>query len=118
MVMCVGNNDDLIAGALYTILLLRDVYKSDLHVSVNHCSELLIGTQKLFTKYKNVTVKNMCGDETTKRQRKRMKGWFCKTMALVSSDFTETMVVDTDVLWFQDPSNLFNAPAYLSTGKP
>lgn len=26
------------------------------------------------------------------------------------------MVVDTDVLWFKDPSLLFESPSYLSTG--
>ena len=37
-------------------------------------------------------------------------------MALVSSECQETIVVDTDVLWFKDPSQLFDAPDYLKSG--
>ena len=116
MVMCVGNDASLIAGALYTIQELRSTWKSLLPVAVNHCNELSTQTQSLFTKFQNVTVENMCDDNTPKTERKRLKGWFCKTKALISSKFEETLVVDTDVLWFKDPTLLFNAPGYLATG--
>lgn len=116
MVMCVGNDASLIAGALYTIQELRNVWKSLLPVAVNHCNELSIQTQSLFTKFQNVTVVNMCDNNTPKTERKRLKGWFCKTKALITSKFEETLVVDTDVLWFKDPTQLFNAPGYLATG--
>ena len=116
MVMCVGNDASLIAGALYTIQQLRKSWKSTLPVSVNHCNELSIDTQSLFTKFHNVTVENICDNNTPKIERKRLKGWFCKTRALIISKFDETLVVDTDVLWFKDPTQLFNAPAYLATG--
>jgi Mannosyltransferase putative len=116
MVMCVGNDASLIAGALYIIQDLRDTWKSLLPVAVNHCNELSIQTQSLFTKFQNVSVENMCDNNTPKTERKRLKGWFCKTKALISSKFEETLVVDTDVLWFKDPTQLFNAPGYLATG--
>lgn len=116
MVMCVGNDAGLIAGALYTVKQLKDFWKSSLPVSIVHCNELSITVQNRFTKYQNVIVKNMCNDKTTKKQKTRLKGWFCKTNALVHSDYIETMVVDTDVLWFKNPSFLFDSPGYLSTG--
>ena len=116
MVMCVGNDDGLIAGALHTVQLIRETFKSELPVSINHCSELSKQTELLFTQYDFVTVRNMCNKKTKKEERARLKGWFCKTMALISSPFEETMIVDTDVLWFKDPTQLFHAPNYLSTG--
>ena len=116
MVMCVGNDDGFIAGALYTVEQLRETYNSLLPVSINHCNELSSKTMSLFTHFKGVTIKNMCDRETSKQEQIRLRGWFCKTKALVSSDFKETMVVDTDVLWFKDPSQLFHAPDYLRTG--
>lgn len=116
MVMCVGNDAGLIAGALYTVKQLKDFWESSLPVSIVHCNELSITVQNRFTKYQDVIVKNMCNDKTTKKQKARLKGWFCKTNALVYSDYIETMVVDTDVLWFKNPSFLFDSPSYLSTG--
>lgn len=116
IVMCVGNDDGLIAGALFTVQQLRETYHSPLQVSINHCNELSSKTMSLFTHYKGVTVKNMCNKNTSKQEQTRLKGWFCKTMALVSSEFKQTMVIDTDVLWFRDPSHLFNNPGYLSSG--
>lgn len=116
MVMCVGNDASLIAGALYTVKQLKDFWKSSLPVSIVHCNELSITVQRSFTKYQDVIIKNMCNDKTLNKQKARLKGWFCKTNALVYSDYTETMVVDTDVLWFKNPSLLFESPSYLSTG--
>lgn len=116
MVMCVGNDASLIGGALYIIQELRNNWKSQLPVSVNHCNELSPLIQSLFTNFENVTVKNLCDENTPIDRRKRLRGWFCKTMALVSSEYEETIVVDTDVLWFKDPSKLFNAPGYLKSG--
>lgn len=116
MVMCVGNDDSLIAGALYNVEQLRETYNSALPVSINHCNELSSKTMSLFTHYKGVTIKNVCDRETPKQEQIRLRGWFCKTKALISSDFKETIVVDTDVLWFKDPSRLFHAPDYLKSG--
>jgi hypothetical protein len=116
MVICVGNDAGLIAGALYIVKQLKDFWKSSLPVSIVHCNELSITIQNKFTKYQNVIVKNMCIEKTTKKQKARLKGWFCKTNALIHSDYIETMVVDTDVLWFKNPSFLFESPSYLSTG--
>ena len=78
--------------------LLRETFKSELPVLINHCSELSKQTELLFTQYDFVTVRNMCNKKTLKEERARLKGWFCKTMALMSSPFEETMIVDTDVL--------------------
>ena len=116
MVMCVGNDPNMVAGALYMIQQLRETWQSLLPVSVNHCNELPVLTQASFTKFRNVTIKNICGTNTPKSRRVRLKGWFCKTMALTISDYSQTIVVDTDVLWFKDPSHLFNAPGYLRSG--
>lgn len=116
MVMCVGNDPNMVAGALYMIQQLRETWQSLLPVSVNHCNELPALTQASFTKFRNVTIKNICGPNTPKSRRVRLKGWFCKTMALIISDYSQTIVVDTDVLWLKDPSHLFNAPGYMRSG--
>ena len=116
MVMCVGNDASLIGGALYIIQQLRGSWKSLLPVSIYHCNELTAETQSMFGSFENVTVKNLCDENTPIDRKKKLRGWFCKTMALVSSECQETIVVDTDVLWFKDPSQLFDAPGYLKSG--
>eukprot|EP01034_Spumella_vulgaris_P031852 gene31852-39344_t len=54
----------------------------------------------------------MTHDET----KHRLHSWFCKTAAVILSPFRETIVVDLDVVFFQQPDLLFEAPAYRKTG--
>ena len=120
MVLCVGNEAHFINGALYTIQQLRQRWKSDLPVSIVHCNELYTDALAKFAQYDHVRIENICDPMShtplNKQQRSRLKGWFCKPQALLSSMYDETMIVDTDVLWFKDPTALFQAPSYLQTG--
>ena len=120
MVLCVGNEAHFINGALYTIQQLRQRWKSDLPVSIVHCNELYTDALVKFAQYAHVRIENICDPLSTtpltKQQRSRLKGWFCKPQALLSSMYDETMIVDTDVLWFKDPTALFQAPSYRQTG--
>ena len=120
MVLCVGNEAHFINGALYTIQQLRQRWKSDLPVSIVHCNELYTDALAKFAQYEHVRIENICDPMSNtplnKQQRSRLKGWFCKPQALLSSIYDETMIVDTDVLWFKDPTALFQAPSYLQTG--
>ena len=120
MVLCVGNEAHFINGALYTIQQLRQRWKSDLPVSIVHCNELYTDALAKFAQYDHVRIENICDPMShtplNKQQCSRLKGWFCKPQALLSSMYDETMIVDTDVLWFKDPTALFQAPSYLQTG--
>lgn len=97
-------------GAIYTIQQLRQRWSSLLPVTIFHCNELSSMVIKQFLSYDNVNVLNNCNKDTSKVYKKRVKGWFCKPLALVSSAYEEVILVDTDVLWFKDPSKLFTAP--------
>jgi len=117
LVMCVGNEAHFINGALYTIQQLRGRWKSALPVSIMHCNELYADSLAKFAAYDLVDVHNLCDPAASPRpQRSRLKGWFCKPQALLSSRYEEAMIVDTDVLWFKDPVGLFQAPSYQQTG--
>ena len=74
MVMCVGDDASLIGGALYIIQELRKNWKSELPVSVNHCNELSPLIQSLFTNFENVTVKNLCDENTPIDRKKEVEG--------------------------------------------
>ena len=128
IVMCVGNDPSFINGALYTIHQLRNVWESSLPVSIIHCNELYSDSISKFTYYSGVRVKNVCRSKSsnllnaqsnnvlTRKQIRRYRGWFCKPLALVTSDFDQTMIIDTDVLWLKDPSKLFRSPNFKSNG--
>jgi len=46
----------------------------------------------------------------------RFQGFFCKPAELLLTKFTEVILADTDVVWFQNPELLFDAKSYLQTG--
>lgn len=117
LVMCVGNEAHFINGALYTIQQLRGRWKSSLPVSIMHCNELYADSLAKFAAFDLVDVHNLCDPSVAPQpQRSRLKGWFCKPQALLSSRYEEAMIVDTDVLWFKDPGALFQAPSYQQAG--
>jgi hypothetical protein len=116
IVMCVGDDESLISDALYTIHRIRVSFKSPVHIAIAHCSELTSDTMRRLQEFGNVTIQNICSQLRSSKQKIRLRGWFCKTQALILSNFNETMLVDADAIFFDDPTKLFSSKEYLEHG--
>ena len=100
--------------------------KSKLPIVVAHCNELEEDALSILSMIPQVTSMNLCkggGGGTTgtnafpsEEIKPRIKGFFCKPAALIMSPFKETMLVDSDVIWFKQPDTLFQADEYVTTG--
>lgn len=130
--MCVGEESSMISDALFTIHRFRTHWKSSLPISVAHCSELSSSSISSIISAHNDAVQevqltdkdgntpelhiaDLCKGAVAAKKR-RLRSWFCKTAALVTSTFRHTMLIDTDLIWFQNPDLLFTAPGYVKTG--
>lgn len=131
-VMCVGDESSMISDALFTIQSFRTHWKSVQPISIAHCSELSTSNLNALTDAHDDAVReaqlldgkggspelhilDLCRGAPAVKKR-RLRGWFCKTAALVTSSYRHTMLIDTDLVWFQNPDLLFTAPAYINTG--
>jgi len=117
IVVCANEDSDAImTGLRYIIRKVRTTFNSNIYIEIAHCSEISESTQLLIrNSYSNILFNNICEKAST-LQKKRLRGWFCKPMALITSSFNETMVIDTDTLWFKNPVDLFTSYGYVETG--
>jgi hypothetical protein len=118
IVICASENDDTImSGMEYSINAIRNNYNSNIKITINHCTEISNSKiNELKNSYNNLYFNDICINNNNYYYRKRMKSVFCKTMALIQSPYNETILIDADIIWFQNPINLFNSPGYKRTG--
>lgn len=118
IIMCASENDDvMMAGMEYSIDIIRNKYKSNIKITINHCAEISDNKMnELKNSYNELYFNDICIKNSNFYYKKRMKSVFCKTMALIQSQYNETILIDTDIIWFQNPINLFNSPGYKRTG--
>lgn len=131
--MCVSEDPVMLTSVKYIVTDFRTTHKSQLPISIAHCSELSKQTtDELHRLHRasviqefgsNATILSRALLETTDickgasvAQKKRLRGFFCKAMAMVMAPFRETMLVDTDVIWLKNPDLLFQSPQYKQTG--
>lgn len=129
--MCVGDNKPMVTSAMYKIKELRTTWNSTLPMAIAHCHEL---SEKTIGELRQIhresimgliessggnepvlDIVDLCIDGSVAK-KKRLRGFYCKPAALVSSPYVETMLIDTDTIWFQNPDVLFEAPLYKDTG--
>jgi len=131
---CASEEPSMLTSAKYIITQFRRKWKSLLPISIAHCSELSRATtDELHRLHREAVIKefgqnatalsmalletvDICGPDASVQQKKRLRGWFCKTMALAQAPFRQVMLIDTDVVWLNNPDLLFDAPCYVSTG--
>ena len=130
--MCACEAPSMFTSVLYNIKAMRTRWKSKLPITVAHCNELSEkSVQRLREAHKAAVqemgelngngpapildIANLCVD-APRSKKKRLRSWFCKTGALIASPYQETMLVDTDVVWLQNPEKLFEATLYKDTG--
>lgn len=92
---------------------LRWAITSKLPIMVCHCDELSKEMITNFESLESVIVVDICTSTTSK---KKARSWFCKILALIASPFEDTMIIDSDVIWFQNPEILFTTNQYKTTG--
>lgn len=127
LVICTGEGDIL----LETLALLEHLRRSKktstkLPIVVAHCAELSEQSEKLLLRVANVSVLDLCKDKSNgvgsndakffNSLRSKVAGFFCKPAALLASPFQETMLVDSDVVWFMQPDLLFDSLGFKTTG--
>ena len=130
--MCVGEASAMVSDAIFTIQRFRSHWKSSYQIMIAHCSELSNKLQNELHKAHDDAVRDSHildnnGNEPVlaivdlckgapPAKKKRLRSFFCKTAALVMSSARNTMLVDTDLVWFENPDNLFKSPGYVKTG--
>ena len=128
--MCVGDESSMITDALFTIKRFRSHWKSTYPLMVAHCSELSKSNIHAMTEAHEDSVGELVDKEgrvpelhiidlctgAIPAKKKRLRSWFCKTAALVTSRYRNTMLIDTDLIWLHNPDFLFDAPGYVKTG--
>jgi hypothetical protein len=122
MMMCAANK--MIPDVIKMIRQTRDLWKSRLSYAVSHCGEISHDKKQVVWRIeKNVQFVDLCS--TNKKTvfgmdphyaRRRLRGFFCKVGALIASPFQQTMVVDLDVVWMQQPDRLFESRYFQRTG--
>jgi hypothetical protein len=116
IVVCSGPGDMFIE----TITMIEQTrYKTNttLPIAVAHCNELTPPLIEILKTIPDVAVLNICEIEPKLLAiQSRIKGFFCKPAAILASPFAETMVVDSDVVWFDNPDKLFESDAFKTTG--
>ena len=115
IVVCAGEGE-IFLETLAMIEQTRFRAESILPITVAHCSELSSKSIDILSSITDVTIMNICEDSAFDAIQGKLRGFFCKPAALLRSPYEETMLVDSDVVWFKNPAYLFDAPAYLKTG--
>ena len=103
-----------IGDAFASILYLKSLFSWRHNFTVAHCNELeSADIIKLATN--NIANLNLCASDdnmlnmTLTQREERLRSWWCKPAALLMAPYDEVMLVDLDVVWFQNPTTLFNS---------
>jgi len=135
LILC--SSKGLFIHTLAVIKQLNEIMRPRISICVAHCSELDFEHIKLLKKF-NVLELDICAPTSYLYQHynrtdiqlnsnykpplhdlvnnfiNRTRSYFCKTAALLSSPFDEIMLVDHDVIWFENPNKLWLAPGLRS----
>ena len=116
LVVCSGGGD-MFLETIAMIEQTRYRMKSTLPIVVAHCNELNADALSILVMIPDVSAMNLCSDNSFPQEAmQRIKGFFCKPAALVMSPFVDTILVDSDVIWFKQPELLFHTREYRVTG--
>ena len=112
IVMTTGN--DHVWFAIHFLTTLRHVLKSDLPAQVfyNGPADLNATCISLLQRFEKVEVIDL----STRLPLTGLTGWSLKPFAILASSFQETIFIDSDVLFMQDPATLFSFKIYSETG--
>ncbi|KAL7323854.1 hypothetical protein PS15p_210451 [Mucor circinelloides] len=115
IVLCVGNNQFKFAAT--TIRAIRQLFHSTLPIEVFFIRDSDLQEAKRqylkseFQDLQLIKLEDYVSDYYTK-----FGGWAMKPFAILASRFTEVVMMDADVFFFQDPGMLFEDEGYKATG--
>lgn len=103
---------------------LRHTWKSTLPIAFVHCDELYDDFIDQLRKVDdNIIILDICPSDAPtifgmppKTAQKRLRSFFCKVAALLKSPFQDTIILDSDTIWFMNPENLFFSKSYMIDG--
>jgi hypothetical protein len=120
IVMCAGKKQhQYIARNLF---LIRHVWQSSLPFVLAHCNEVDSSKEDFYRRLDpSFQLLNLCASPpifgmNVPEAEKCLHSFYCKIGALLKSPFSETMLMDADVVFFKRPDLLFQVPDYLLTG--
>eukprot|EP01041_Mallomonas_annulata_P003339 gene3339-6609_t len=110
---------------IHTLVLLKQTKRmlgpfSTTSIAVAHCHELPDSHIRVLSR-EGVRVMDLCPYKEdqippSNNTLRRRRSFFCKTAALLVSPFRQSMLVDHDVIWLDNPDKLWSSPAFLRTG--
>lgn len=115
IVLCVGNDQFKFAAS--TIRIIREVYRNHLPIEVFFIRENDLDDSKrhyLISEFKDLTLMKL--DDYIGEYYTKFGGWAMKPFAMLASKFSEMIMMDADVFFFQDPGMLFEDEGYKTTG--
>ena len=118
-VVCAGNKHR--PDVQRMIYHLRHIWRTNLPFVIAHCNELDQDFQRIVMEMdQNIQLLNLCPENkeylfgmSKVDAEKKLRGFFCKVAALLSSPLDETMLMDLDTVWFKNPEKLFHSKSYL-----
>ncbi|KAI9358461.1 mannosyltransferase putative-domain-containing protein [Pilaira anomala] len=115
IVMCVGN--DQFKFAISSIRAIREVLGCNLPIEIFFVRDDDLSMAKrsyLATEFSDIRLMKL--EDSISKYYTRFGGWAMKPFAILASKFTEVIMMDADVFFFQDPSLLLNDAGYKKTG--
>ena len=118
IVFCSNNNT--IGDAFASVLYLKSLFSWSHNFTVAHCNELE-NADIVKLSINSITNLNLCSSDdnmlnmTLIQRQERFRSWWCKPAALLMAPYDEVMLVDLDVVWFQNPAILFKSIGKLNT---
>ncbi|OUM64547.1 glycosyltransferase family 71 protein, partial [Piromyces sp. E2] len=114
LVISTGNKHFKLARS--TIDALRNIIHSKIPIEVIYYGDkdLSKENRKILTKYKNVYITDISSYFDSNSIN--IVGWAIKPFAILASRFEEVILIDADVMYLQDPLDLFDDPVYIEKG--
>ena len=118
IVICTGTGD-MFLETMSMLEHTRYRTNSSLPICLAHCDEMTPVMLELVSKFPGVSVLDICSKHTIgafPEHKPKLRGFFCKPAALILSPFQNTLMADSDVIWFKKPELLFDSPGFIETG--
>ncbi|OAD07974.1 glycosyltransferase family 71 protein, partial [Mucor lusitanicus CBS 277.49] len=115
ILLCVGNNQFKFAAT--TIRAIREIFHNTLPIEVFFIRDADLHQAKrhyLKSEFQDVHLVKL--QDYVSDYYTQFGGWAMKPFAMLASRYTEVIMMDADVFYFQDPALLFEDEGYKATG--
>ncbi|KAF9431178.1 hypothetical protein BGZ94_007629 [Podila epigama] len=114
-VLCAGNGQ--FAHLVSSVQSIREVLKSDLPIQVFYSGDSdLSPSRQAFVRDMTTNIEIIDINTIFDNAYMQLEGWSIKAFAILASRFEDAMLIDADVYFLREPSELFDDPAYKHVG--